>query len=241
MCNDGCRQRAVCQCLCRLCSSHALTCLFQISRSSFCFVSALTESGQVIPLHIASADNLADLGITQACLETFVIVQPSPCWLMLSICDVYRLVSTTCYTLVPLYFIIYCEHRKITREIIWRLTEHNMSYTALYDIKYFLTLSALVMLFKAYPSYICFLSVILCFLKNIFFKRHIFLSVILCFFKNLFFKRHIFLSDILCFKKNMFFFPKNIYMFLTKHIDLIEFNRTCIWLVPLNNIYVILM
>jgi len=43
-----------------------------------------------------------------------------------------------------------------------------MSYKALYDIKYFLTLSALVMLFKAYPSYTCFLSVILCFLKNIF-------------------------------------------------------------------------
>jgi len=56
-----------------------------------------------------------------------------------------------------------------------------MSYKALYDIKYFLTLSALVMLFKAYPTYICFLSDILCFLKNIFFKRNIFLSVILCF------------------------------------------------------------
>jgi len=59
-------------------------------------------------------------------------------------------------------------HRKITREIIWRLTGHNMSYKALYDIKYFLTLSALVMMFKTYPSYVCFLSVILCFLKNIF-------------------------------------------------------------------------
>jgi len=59
-------------------------------------------------------------------------------------------------------------------------------------------------------------------------KRHIFLSVILCFLKNIFFKRHIFLSDILCFLKNIFFFPKNIYMFLKKHIDVIEFNRTCI-------------
>jgi len=29
-----------------------------------------------------------------------------------------------------------------------------MSYKALYDKKYFLTLSALVMLFKAYPTYI---------------------------------------------------------------------------------------
>ena len=132
-------------------------------------------------------------------------------------------------------------HWKITSEIIWRLTEHNMSYKALYDIKYFLTLSALVMLFKAYPSCICFLSVILCFLKKIFFKRHIFLSVILCFLKNIFFKRHIFLSDILCFLKNIFVFPKNIYMFLKKHNDVIKFNRTCIWLVPLNNIYVILM
>ena len=37
-------------------TTHALTCLFQISCSSFCFVSALIVSGQVIPLHIASAD-----------------------------------------------------------------------------------------------------------------------------------------------------------------------------------------
>ena len=43
-----------------------------------------------------------------------------------------------------------------------------MSYKALYDIKYLLTLSTLVMMFKAYQSYVCFLSVILCFLKNIF-------------------------------------------------------------------------
>jgi len=82
-----------------------------------------------------------------------------------------------------------------------------MSYKALYDIKYFLTLSALVMLFKAYPTRICFLSDILCFLKNIFFKRHIFLS------------------DILCFLKNMFFFKQHIYVF-KKHIDVIAFYRT---------------
>jgi len=88
-----------------------------------------------------------------------------------------------------------------------------MSYKALYDIKYFLTLSALVMMFKAYPTHICFLSVILCFLKNIFFKRHIFLSVTLCFLKNIFFQRHIFLSDILCFLKNILFL-NNIHMFL---------------------------
>ena len=109
MCIDVCRQRAVCQCLYILWSSHALTCLFIISRSSFCFVNALTESGQVIPFHIASAYNMADLGITQACSETFVVVNPSRCWLVSIIGDVYRLVSTTCYTLVPLYFIIYCE------------------------------------------------------------------------------------------------------------------------------------
>jgi len=78
-------------------------------------------------------------------------------------------------------------HLKITRAFVWRLTEHNMSYKALYDIKYVLTLSALVMMFQAYPTYICFLSVILCFLRNIFFKRHVFLSVILCFLKNIFF------------------------------------------------------
>ena len=39
-----------------------LMCLFQISCSSFCFVSAIMESGQVIPLHIASADDMADFG-----------------------------------------------------------------------------------------------------------------------------------------------------------------------------------
>jgi len=33
--------------------------LFQIICSSFCFVSALIESGQVIPLH---ANNMADFG-----------------------------------------------------------------------------------------------------------------------------------------------------------------------------------
>ena len=131
-------------------------------------------------------------------------------------------------------------HRKITRAFIWRLTEHNMSYKALYDITYFITLSALVMMFKPYTTYICFLSVMLCFLKNIFVKRHIFLSVILCFLKNIFFKRHIFLSDIFCFLKNFFFFKQHTYVF-EKHIDVIEFNRTSIWLVPLNNIYVILM
>jgi len=86
---DMCRQRAVCQCLCILCSSYALTCLFQIFRSSFCFVSALPESGHVIPLHIASADNVVDLGMTQACLETSVVVHPCPCWLVSSIGDVH--------------------------------------------------------------------------------------------------------------------------------------------------------
>jgi len=35
-------------------------------------------------------------------------------------------------------------HRKITRAFIWRLTEHNMSYMALYDIKYYIF---------SYPSY----------------------------------------------------------------------------------------
>jgi len=63
-----------------------------------------------------------------------------------------------------------------------------------------------------------------------FLKEHIFifLSVILCFLKNIFFKRHIFLSVILCFLKNIFFFPNNIYMFSKQHIHVVEFNRTCI-------------
>ena len=114
MCIDVCRQRALCQCLCILWSSHAHTCLFQISRFSFRYVSALTESVQVIPLHKASAYNMADLGITQAFSETFVVVNPSRCRLVSIIGDVCRLVSTTCYTLVPLYFIIYCECNNFT-------------------------------------------------------------------------------------------------------------------------------
>jgi len=114
MCIVVCRQRALCQCLCIICSSHAHRCLFQISCFSFCFVSALTESGQVIPLHKAYAYSMADLGIMQACLETFVVVNPSHCWLVSIFGDVYRLVSTTCYILVPLYFIIYCECNNFT-------------------------------------------------------------------------------------------------------------------------------
>ena len=47
---------------------HALTCLFQISCSSFCFVSALIEWGQVIPLHVVSADNMADFETALVCL-----------------------------------------------------------------------------------------------------------------------------------------------------------------------------
>ena len=49
-------------------STHALTCLFQISCFSFCFVSAVIESGQVIPLHIASVDSMADFGTALECL-----------------------------------------------------------------------------------------------------------------------------------------------------------------------------
>jgi len=44
--------------------------------------------------HIASADNVADFGMTQACLETSVVVHPSPCLLMSSIGDVH--VSFSC-------------------------------------------------------------------------------------------------------------------------------------------------
>jgi len=47
---------------------HALTCLFQISCSSFCFVSALIEWGQVIPLHVVSADSMADFETALVCL-----------------------------------------------------------------------------------------------------------------------------------------------------------------------------
>ena len=47
---------------------HALTCLFEISCSSFCFVGALIESGRVIPLHVAYADNMADFGTVLVCL-----------------------------------------------------------------------------------------------------------------------------------------------------------------------------
>jgi len=49
-------------------STHALTCLVEISCSSFCFVGALIESGQVIPLHVAYADNMIDFGTALVCL-----------------------------------------------------------------------------------------------------------------------------------------------------------------------------
>ena len=49
-------------------STHALTCLFQISCSSFCCMSALIELGQVILLHVAYADNMAEFGTALICL-----------------------------------------------------------------------------------------------------------------------------------------------------------------------------
>jgi len=63
----------------------------------------------------------------------------------------------------------HCTHLKITWVSICRLTKHYMSYKALYDIHMFITLSVHVMLFKTYPTYICFLSDIYMFLI-----RHIF-------------------------------------------------------------------
>jgi len=115
MCIDVRRQRALCQCLCILCSSHAHTCLFQISRFSFCFVSALTESGQVIPLHKASVYNMADLGITQACSETFVVVNASRCLLVSIIFDMLSAQVDTCILRsVPLYSKVYCECNNFT-------------------------------------------------------------------------------------------------------------------------------
>ena len=58
------------------------------------------------------------------------------------------------------------DHQKIKRVFICRLTQHYMKYKALYDIKYIIKLSAHVMLFKAYSTYICFLSDIYMFLKE---------------------------------------------------------------------------
>jgi len=87
-----------------------LMCLFQISCSSFCFVSAMMESGQVIPLHIASADNMADFGTATS---MFVDLCRCRSWLtrVTSICDVYWRVSTTCSMSVPLYImVIACTH-----------------------------------------------------------------------------------------------------------------------------------
>ena len=57
-------------------------------------------------------------------------------------------------------------HQKITRVFICRLTQHYTSYKALYDVLCFITLSAHVMLFKAYPTYICFLFDIFMFLEE---------------------------------------------------------------------------
>jgi len=49
-------------------------------------------------------------------------------------------------------------HQKITRVFICRLRKNCMSNKVLYDIEYFTTLCVVVMLFEAYPTYICFLS-----------------------------------------------------------------------------------
>ena len=57
-------------------------------------------------------------------------------------------------------------HQEITRAFICRLTQYHTSYKALYDKKYFIALPVHVMLFKAYPTYICFLSHIYLFLKE---------------------------------------------------------------------------
>jgi len=48
-----------------------------------------------------------------------------------------------------------------------------MSYKTLHDIYFFITLSVVAMLFKVYPTCIISYPVFACFLKNIFFKRHI--------------------------------------------------------------------
>jgi len=99
------------------CYAHYMHSCYSISNLkdlAFRFVKALADSGQVIPLYIASAENVADLGISQACLETFVVVNPNHCWLMSIIGDLYRPVSTTSFTLLNLYYIIYCECTEFT-------------------------------------------------------------------------------------------------------------------------------
>ena len=77
-------------------------------------------------------------------------------------------------------------HQKITRIFICRLKKHHMSYKALYNIQYFITLSVVAMLFKAYPTYICFLSDMYMFLKK--FQRHIL-------FDNIFYETKYFLQQ----------------------------------------------
>ena len=51
----------------RVLSLH-LMCVFQISCPSSCFVIAMTELGQLIPLHITSADNMTDFETVLVCL-----------------------------------------------------------------------------------------------------------------------------------------------------------------------------
>jgi len=112
-----------------------------------------------------------------------------------------------------------------------------MSYKALYDILYFITLSAHDMLFKAYLTYICFLSDIYMFLKeNIFSTTYSVQQHIIP--HNIFLQQHILLFNI--YGLYDIFVQQHIYVF-KQHAYVIEFDRTYACHVSLNKIYVILM
>jgi len=107
---------------------------------------------------------------------------------------------------------------KITPVFMYCWTQRYMSYVALYDIQYFNKLFTHVILSKAYPTYICSL-------------------------KDICFEEHILFNSILCYTTYMAYTTtcSTTYIYVhQKHIYVIEFYKTHICNVSLNNIYVIL-
>jgi len=121
-------------------------------------------------------------------------------------------------------------YQKIIRVCICRLKQHYMSHKALYGTQYFIKSSAYVVLFKAYPTYIFSLD-------DMFFKRQIMFNNIL-YQTTYFVQQHILLFNI--YGLYDMFVQQHIYVF-KQHVCAIEFYRTYLCHVSLNNLYVILM
>jgi len=90
-------------------------------------------AGQVIPLHIASANNMADFGTTLVCLWTFVVGNHPSHWLVLR---VYVMCNDVCqqrrHMSVPLYImLIACTHVLIPNIslfifVLWMLSQSHI-------------------------------------------------------------------------------------------------------------------